>query len=263
MRALLGALGKLAREEQSAMAALAPQAVVDLSSSEKDKVASRILKMLTAESAAATAPRLGATDSSSRLPRRNEVNELADRRQQRRSRPWALTIGGIAAAAAALVIGFNLPSENDEHDPLPVYGISASGGLKDVRGGGSPEDESAIANVQRLTPETELHVVCRPQTSTAGAVGARTFFVKDGLATEIHPRVRTAPSGAVEISARGSEISGAMETGHGSLRIVVGRPERLREIDPRLVSDAATDAPALATKAKDRWLTVPLEFEPR
>jgi hypothetical protein len=181
---------------------------------------------------------------------------LADRRDPRvrrqRQRPWALAIGGLAVAAA-LVVGLAVPSE--DHTPLPVYGVSAAGGIKEYRGAhDDPDEESVVATVQRVGADTELRIVCRPQSAASGQVTARAFLVRDGQSEEIRPKLRIAQTGAIELTVRGSDLGARGGTGSGKLRIAVSRPEHVSEIDPKAAVEATLGANL-------RWLTVPVELD--
>jgi hypothetical protein len=181
---------------------------------------------------------------------------LADRRDPRvrrqRQRPWALAIGGLAVAAA-LVVGLAVPSE--DRTPLPVYGVSAAGGMKEYRGAhDDPDEESVVATVQRVGADTELRIVCRPQSAASGQVTARAFLVRDGQSEEIRPKLRIAQTGAIELTVRGSDLGARGGTGSGKLRIAVSRPEHVSEIDPKAAVEATLGANL-------RWLTVPVELD--
>jgi hypothetical protein len=172
--------------------------------------------------------------------------------RRQRQRPWALAVGGLAVAAA-LVVGLVVPSE--DRTPLPVYGVSAAGGIKEYRGAhDDPDEESVVATVQRVGADTELKIVCRPQSAASGQVTARAFLVRDGQSEEIRPKLRIAQTGAIELTVRGSDLGARGGTGSGKLRIAVSRPEHVSEIDPKAAVDATLGANL-------RWLTVPVELD--
>jgi hypothetical protein len=172
--------------------------------------------------------------------------------RRQRQRPWALAMGGLAVAAA-LVVGLVLPSE--DRTPLPVYGVSAAGGIKEYRGAHDDADEeSMVATVQRVGADTELRIVCRPQSAASGQVTARAFLVRDGQSEEIRPKLRVAQTGAIELTVRGSDLGARGGTGSGKLRIAVSRPEHVSEIDPKAAVEATLGANL-------RWLTVPVELD--
>jgi len=176
----------------------------------------------------------------------------AGRVRRQRQRPWALALGGLAVAAA-LIVGLVVPSE--DRTPLPVYGVSAAGGIKEFRGAhDDPDEESVVATVQRVGADTELRIVCRPQSAASGQVTARAFLVRDGQSEEIRPKLRIAQTGAIELTVRGSDLGAGGGTGNGKLRIAVSRPEHVSEIDPKAAVEATLGANL-------RWLTVPVELD--
>ena len=244
MSALLDALGKLAREEQAIGSTLSPDLIPTLSATDLDRIANRIGQVQRAEQMPRGEPAAGV--STYRLVAK-----------KRRATPpiWKLAFGSVAAAAAVLVVVMNGPSQ-DHYSALPGYGVTATGGVKTLRGGPASglDEESAVAAVQVLGRDTELKVFCRPQTAVGGAIAVRAFFVRDGQSTEIRPGVRIAPTGAIELTARANDVFGGIPA-HGNLRVVVGRPEAVRAMNPNL----ALDGPPAASDA--RWLTVPVEAQ--
>jgi hypothetical protein len=264
---LLGALGRLAQGELEEATRAPPDAVYSLTRADQLRLVQRIQDanpllrvagqqprrgraVLGGESAApmrllepAEGPRAGTRPAAEPQPPRAH-----------RQRPWALALGGLAVAAA-LVVGLTLPTE--DRYPLPGYGVSATGGIKDYRGGAGPDsdDETVVATVQRVSADTELRIVCRPQSASAGPVTARTFVVRDAEAEEIRPKMRIAPTGAIEMTIEGRELIGA-GNGHEKLRIAIGRPDHASEIDPKSAVEGAGGP-------NTRWLTVPIELDGR
>jgi hypothetical protein len=241
MSALLDALGKLAREEQAFGLTLSPESIPVLSESAKDRIASRILEVQLAEQ-----------KSTLRAPTGSTFQLVAKKHRPVFAR-WKLAFGSVAAAAAILVLLLNGPSQ-DHNGALPGYAVSATGGVKTMRGGAASgaDDESAVTPVQILGRDTELKMFCRPQTAVGGAIAVRAFFVRDGQSNEIRPRVRMAPTGAVELTAKANDVFEGAPT-HGSVRIVVGRPDAVRAMNPIRALDGTSPVP------EARWLTVPVE----
>jgi hypothetical protein len=177
---------------------------------------------------------------------------------RRSPRRFFLATSGLVAAAAVLAVWLrpsNPSSPNSPDSAFPAYSVSASGGVRETRGvapaptAGGGETTAAS---QRVTPASELVVVCRPETGVTDEVAARTFFVQGSDVTEIHPRTQVAPSGAVELRFRGAELPGH-GPGPAAVRVVVGRADRVRSTESR-----AALAGALAPGT--RWLTVPLDL---
>jgi hypothetical protein len=242
MNALLDALGKLAREEQASGLTLSPSMIPALSATDKDRIANRIIEVQLGERRYPGA--LAAVGSTFRLVAKKPRPSPAI---------WKLAFGGVAAAAAVLVLVMNGPSQ-DHYSALPDYGVTATGGVKTLRGGPSngQDEETAVAAVQVLGADTELKVYCRPQTAVGGALAVRAFFVHDGKSSEIRPGVRIASTGAIELSARANDVFEGVPA-HGNVRVVVGRPETVRAMNPNLALEGTPPA-------KDvRWLTVPVE----
>jgi hypothetical protein len=143
---------------------------------------------------------------------------------------------------------------------LPAYEVSARGGLKEQRQGEKelPGPAGAIAHPERVAPQTEIVVGCRPATSVEGPVAARAFVFRDGApdsAAEIAPSVRTAPTGALEIRVRPLAGVAAGPPARWILRVAVGRPDHVAKL---AASDATASAPADGPAL--RWLTVPLDL---
>jgi hypothetical protein len=241
MSALLDALGKLAREEQAIGLTVSPEVIPVLSGTAKDRIASRILQV-----------QLDEQKIQRRMSTSSTFQLVAKKRRPVFAR-WKLAFGSVAAAAAVLVLVLNGPAQ-DHYSALPGYAVSATGGVKTMRGGAANglDEESAVTPVQIIGRDTELKVFCRPQTAVGGAIAVRAFFVRDGQSNEIRPRVRMAPTGAVELTARANDVFEGAPT-HGSVRIVVGRPDAVRAMNPNRALDATSPVP------EARWLTVPVE----
>jgi hypothetical protein len=260
---LLGALGRLAQGELEEAARAPPDGVYSLTRADQLRLVQRIQDANPLLRVAGQQPRRspaligGGSTAPTRLPEPVQTPRAGTMRaaepRPHRQRPWALALGGLAVAAA-LVVGFTLPTE--DRYPLPGYGVSATGGIKDYRGA-SPDsdDESVVATVQRVGADTELRVVCRPQSASAGPVTARTFVVRDAEVEEIRPKMRIAPTGAIEMTIAGRDLIG---TGNGpeKLRIAIGRPDHASEIDPKSAVEGAGGT-------NTRWLTVPVELDGR
>jgi hypothetical protein len=83
-------------------------------------------------------------------------------------------------------------------------------------------------------------------------VAARAFVVQGDEASEVAANAQVAPTGAIELRFRGTDLIGARR-GAATLRVIVGRPEALQALPAR------RSLPASAV-ADPRWrvLTVPL-----
>lgn len=241
MASLLAALRTVAREDDAAMAGFSGE-VPELSVGARAQIVARIL-------ASPSAPRPATTAA----PMAN-----ARGRARRAGRRWAISGVALAAAAAALALWVR-PRTPATADPIPAYTVAATGGVAEVRGASpagaaAAASEGRTARAQRVRPESELQITCRPDLAVAGPVAVRAFFVQDGAVYEAHPDVQVAPSGAVALHLRGVDLP-AHHAGRGELRVVVGRPETVHAL-----------AGGAAVTPKDEptasWLVVPLDLDP-
>ena len=243
MEALLNAIRTTAREDDVAIAEFSGEAAA-LSSEERARIAERILALQ------AAAPLTSAVTDSRAGTDARIVDQLGARRgrPRRSTRLWAGA--GVALAAAAALVLWMRP--HPVATGLPAYAISASGGVADLRGPApGVVVEGQTAPVQRLRPQSELEIACRPDSAVAGPVAARVFFVHGGVVEELRPDVQVAPTGAVALRIRGSELV-ALHIGQAELRVVIGRPA---------VVGAIASPPAASDGEGARWLTVPLRLE--
>jgi hypothetical protein len=190
------------------------------------------------------------------------VTPLAPRRSRRRV--WLAIALPVAAAAGLVLVARPWVDSSGSLPVLPTYEVTARGGMKEVRGGESesPGAAGATSRPERVGPQTEIVVGCRPATAVEGPVAARAFVFRDGAGgsvAEIAPQVQTAPSGALEIRVRPlaavTPVPGAAAPVRWTLRVAVGRPDHVAKLAP---SDAVAGTPADA--AAVRWLTVPLDL---
>lgn len=250
MQALLNAIRTAAREDDVAIAGFSGEAAA-LSAEERARISARILALQAEARPASTA-----TDARAGAAARS-VDQLAARRGRSRRTTSVWAGAGVAlAAAAALVLWLRPhPGANvDGEGGLPTYAITATGGVADLRGPApTVVGEGRTAPAQRLRPQSELEIACRPESAVAGPVATRAFLVHGGAVEEVRPDVQVAPTGAVSLRIRGSELV-ALHTGQAELRVVIGRPAVVSVI-------AAPVAVAASDGEGARWLTVPLRLE--
>jgi hypothetical protein len=231
----LNAIRTVAREEDAEIASFPTELAPVLSAVTRTRIADQIIANLSST---------------------GDALELRRQARQRSRRTFVLSAGGLAVAAAAGLMMWMRPSGDGPGAGLPLYAVSASGGVAELRGA-KPDALDAAGTTtatQRLRPESELRVTCRPDTAIEGPVAVRAFFVQGGNdVTEVRPLVVLAASGAAELRLRGVDLLG-QHRGHGDLRVVVGRPDAVRTLDLR-----AAIAPSGATTL--RWLTVPLDLQ--
>ena len=238
MGKLLTALKSAAKEEDLALGRMPPEAYQPLPAERRAAIADRLL--------------LGAP--SDVVP---SIASMDRRRPRSGRRIMAFVIGPLVAAAAALVLVVRTFS-GDGMAPLPDYGVSARGGIKEMRGGvpDSPSPARIAAPLQRLRAESRLVVVARPASAVEGPVAIRAFAVQATRADEVWPQVQVTASGEVEIRAPVAEVFGA-RTGHWDLVVLIGRAKALREAG---LADALASQ---SSPASPNWrrLIVPLELE--
>ncbi len=221
---LLGALRTVAREDELAVARLPADAYAPLSAADRAGIADRILR----------APQAAAPVDSPVIP-------IASRRPARR---WVLAaVVGPLAAAAALVLLIR-PFSGEQTGPLPAYDISASGGIREMRGAepAAGQAPGSIAAPQRLRPDSRLVVVARPDVAVDGPIAVGVFLSQAGRTEEIRPQIQIAPSGAVEIRASAADVF-AGRTGHWDLVVLIGRSKPSEPTARRLTVPVDIEAP--------------------
>ena len=238
---LFSRLRAIAKEEQDETGV--PEDLrAPLSLSERDEIAAAVL--------ATGAPHAAA------------VTPLAQRRSRRRV--WLAIALPVAAAAALVLVARPWLDSSGSLPPLPMYEVSARGGMKELRQGerDSAGAAGATARPERVGPQTEIVVGCRPATAVEGPVAARAFVFRDGAAgsaAEIVTQVQTAPTGALEIRVRPlagvAAVADPAAPARWTLRVAVGRPDHVARL---AASDAASGTPADGRAV--RWLTVPLDL---
>ena len=236
MRKLLTALRSAAKEEDLALARMPQEAYPPLSTERRAAIADRLLR--------------GPNDI---VPPTVSLD-----RRRRRSVPrfMALIVGPLAAAVALVMVVRSF--SGDGGAALPDYGISARGGIKEMRGAvpDAPPLAGTVAPIQRLRPESRLVVMAKPAGAVEGPVAIRAFAVQATRADEVWPQVQMTASGEVEIRAPVAEVFGT-RTGQWDLVVLIGRAETLRKAGP-------TDALAgQSSPARGNWrrLSVPLQLE--
>ena len=238
---LFSRLRALAKEEQDETG-VPGELRAPLSLSERDEIVAAVL--------ATGAPRAAA------------VTPLAPRRSRRRV--WLAIALPVAAAAGLVLVARPWLDSGGSLPALPTYEVSARGGMKELRQGEpeSPGAAGATARPERVGPQTEIVVGCRPATAVEGPVAARAFVFRDGeagSAAEIVTQVQTAPTGALEIRVRPlagvAAVAGQAAPARWTLRVAVGRPDHVAKL---AASDAAAGTPADGPAV--RWLTVPLDL---
>ncbi|HVR64952.1 MAG TPA: hypothetical protein VMU50_23810 [Polyangia bacterium] len=242
MGQLLAALTAVARDDEMAVARLPSEAFAPLSAADRAKIADRILQPQAVEAQQEKPTTADAV-----------VSMVGRRRGSRGCRAAALAPLALAAAVMLVVRSFS----GERLGPVPEYEISASGGIKELRGGDTPSSEAAgtLAEPQRLAPQSQLVAIGRPKIAVEGPMAVRAFVVQGAKVEEVWPQLQIAASGAVEVRAPVAAVFGD-RTGHWELVVLVGRAAALRRAEP---------AAALAGPSDGTWrrLVVPLDFEAR
>jgi hypothetical protein len=259
MSDLWHALRDLAREEDREIEELPAHLVPALSAAAKARVLARIFDAQPLARGAVVGRQPGVT-----LEIRGD--ELGTRRTTRSKRWSAVVFGtsGLAVAAAAVLV-VSMRTRSEPTTPLPTYAASASGGVALLRGGsGSGVGVAAgiddtTTTPQRIRRDSELRVVCRPDSAISEPIAVRAFVVQDGSADEVHPAIQIASSGAAELRLAGGDLV-ARHHGHATLRVAIGRAPAVDAFNPRdAIAGSAATGPGSAIAA--RWLTVPLDLE--
>lgn len=249
MSPLLAAVGAFAREEEAEIGTYAANTSHALSEVAREGAVQKILALQARERAERSSA--GTSD----VPRAAAPIALVrDVPGKSRVRGTLLAMGGgFAAMAVALALWMH-PAPQEPS--LPTYSVAARGGIKQARGSApdSADDARVSAPEQRLDADSVLVVAARPETTVTGTVAARAFVVQGNDAVEIAANAQVAPTGAVELRFRGSELIGTRR-GAASLRVIVGRPKALQALPAPPVSEG--------TDAAWRVLTVPLELGQR
>ena len=153
-------LGLRATAKADAEVVVPPLDIAPLSASERSDIVAAILSAPTA----------------TRTTR--EISGVTSLAAARRRRSRWVAIAAPVAVAAGLALGLGLPARRNPAFPaLPAYDVSALGGLKEVRGGGSVPTPSATAPTERVARDTELTIGLRPATAVDGALAVRAFLV--------------------------------------------------------------------------------------
>ena len=251
MSPLLQSVGAYAREEEAEIGTYAANTSHALSDVARESAVQKILALQARERAERV------TTAPGDLPRSGAPIALVrDVPRPRRLKTGLLAAaGGLLAVAVALALWIHpAPGELS----LPAYSVAARGGIKQARGldADGLDDGRTVAREQQVEPDSVLVVAARPETAVTGTVAARAFVVQGDEASEIASNAQVAPTGAIELRFRGAELIGGRR-GAASLRVVVGRPEALRDFParPGLPAAAVSDG---------RWrvLTVPLGLPP-
>jgi hypothetical protein len=247
MDTLLKAIRTVAREDDAAIATFSGETPA-LSREARATIAERIL-------AQQAQSRGGSTATDARVgPDSPAVASLAARRGRRRGRAgwWAGAGVALAAAAWALVVSTRPPSSTvGAEGALPPYSIVASGGVAETRAPAGDAADRRTAPAQHLRAQSELQIALRPESTVAGPVAVRAFFVHGATFEEVRPDVEVAGTGAVALRIRGAALLDH-HSGPGELRVVVGHAAAVNAVSRPLES---TDG------AGTRWLSVPIQLE--
>jgi hypothetical protein len=257
MKSMLDALRTVAREEDEGAAGIPAAAVPALSDDARERIVQAILRAQTPLALRRAAIVDGGSASPVASSGFSSIADARARRERGPRRSFLVAAASLTAVAAAGIIWMRPAADTL---PLPRYGVTVEGGAKDVRGS-APETgdrDPTVAPMQRLRGDSALIVGLRPDTSVSGGVTARAFVAQGADVSEVHPLLRVAPSGSVQLQFRQSQFQSAAPMGslHGpaNLRIVVGRPRALQSIDPQVIVRESS-GPGW------RAVTVPLVFE--
>jgi hypothetical protein len=143
------------------------------------------------------------------------------------------------AAAAAVVIWVERrgtePPTLASNDVVPAYSLAATGGDRPARSGDTP----AAGGPLDLHRESRLEIVLRPATAAPDGVAVRTFLVKDGAARPWSPAVQRSGDGALRVAGAAGALLG-VPAGTWDLAFAVGREATLPS-DPGAVAAAVAN----------------------
>lgn len=264
---LLNAVRMAVKEDDDEIARLPANAMASLSDGTRSQIVDAILRAQADEHSRRNEPKQVTDDGGDDALALRRPSRGSARRSIQRStrRGWVLGAGGLAVALAAAAAFMFWMRPEGQAGALPAYFVSASGGVAELRGGKSEADDAdsaatATAPVQRLRAESELRVVCRPDSAITGPLAVRAFFAQGDDIDEVVPVIQTAATGAFDLRLRGSDLL-PRHRGHGSLRVVVGRPAAIRAVLPPMAAKASGDISGSTARHDDRrWLTVPLDL---
>ena len=259
MLGLLNAIRNASREDDDETASLAADPSCSLSDATRERIVGSILRaQAEAKERLADAGSVASVAASG-----DDALSVQRRLRVPTRRNLGFAAGGLAVALAAAAAFSVWMRPADQAAMLPAYFVSASGGVSELRAGRpepGTEDGTTIAPPERLRSESELRVVCRPDTAIVGPLAVRAFFVQGDAVDEVIPVVQLAPTGAVELRLSGHDLL-SRHRGQGRLRVVVGRPRAIREVAPPMAASESDERYGSTSARGDRrWLTVPLDL---
>ncbi len=144
----------------------------------------------------------------------------------------AILVGVLLAVAAAAALWLIWPRSEIANtaptiaarEPIPEYGVEASGWLKTLR-----DDTPTAPSRYRYRQETSFEWVLRPQAKVVDALALRAFVVDEGrpegVPLEIGPLSEIATTGGIRIHGTIAQLN--LAPGRYTIVLVVGRPDAL------------------------------------
>lgn len=209
---LLASLGALAREEHAAADAVpAPVRPLD------EGLRNRLMAV------ARAGVRREAEDASEEPIERERVAEPKVVRTKRGG-VFAFTVAGTLAIAALVAVYVTTRDPQREQMPLvatrPAYDLEVSGGIAADRG-----EPAAVV----LAEGAPITLSLRPATRYEGAVEARAWLVRDGVAKPLPLAATIAPGGALRLT--GTLVTGGMAEGPAEIVVSIGQPGAVHAIE--------------------------------
>lgn len=159
----------------------------------------------------------------------------------RPSRPWSIRrfalVGSFVAAAAVTLL--LVQSRGVHAPPLPGYSMALSGDLKEFRGPNRNPAQGSDS-IPRADARSEIVLVCRPDVAVQGPIASRAFLIQGQSVREISTRTQTSATGSLEIRFNPVKDAAA-EPGQWSLRVAVGRPDRVHDLASSAAFGAVDD----------------------
>lgn len=152
----------------------------------------------------------------------------------RKSRRGMAAAFSVVALAAGITLVLALPGRG--LSPLPDYSIS-------LLGEQTQRGPAVGTPLPVFGPGSDVDLVLRPNTATTGAVAARAFILRDGIAEAWTPPMEISSSGSVRIAGSFEVVFRGIPTGTVDLAVMIGRPGSIPD-EPTMVAPGPVGASA-------------------
>lgn len=128
----------------------------------------------------------------------------------------------LVAAAVAAAAAFFFYLKTIQPQPIAAYELVVEGGNQETRG--EPASPNAVI---RLDPASRLSVVLRPEKPVSGAIGVRSFLVRDGKVLPWDAPAAVGRGGVVTVEGMAGALFEGVPEGTFDVVWVIGRAEAL------------------------------------